>query len=540
MPTKESFVSSRLPTTGQLSWLLLFRLLVISLFLGGAILYRMRAPGASEPIIATLVFLVGFSYAQALVSAVFLKFLKPTQLMVHVQIIWDLLFVTAVIYLTGVSESIFSFLYILVIIYSAFLCSRRELLIIASASAILYGSLLDLQFYGYLPEMRGLPFATALSSRELLYQVFINVLAFFLTGLLGGALAMRLRASEVALERREVDVRELARLNQLILQNISSGLMMIEPDGRIRTFNPAAAAITGYHSGDVIGQMCTDIFPSIESASAEGKSLKRLEMDFIDSGGKGRILGYSITDVEGPNGQPQGRLITFQDLTEFKELEDKFERAQRLATVGRLASGMAHEIRNPLASISGSVQLLGSAQNLAPEDRRLMNIVVREAERLSRLLGEFLDYAKPPKPHPVQVPIGAFLDEILDLLAADPRWSGIRIHRDYGQEARLDFDKNQIRQALWNLLINAAEAMQGRGNLYVGADPGERSLCIEDDGPGIPETARDKIFDPFFTTKPTGTGLGLAMVFSTVEAHGGDLKLLEGAEGGARFVIRFP
>ncbi len=539
MSEKPSATTRVVPTARQLSWLLLFRIVVISLFLGGAIFFRMKSTSAPQAVIAGLILLAGLSYLQALGSAVSLSYFRPSRLMVQVQICWDLLFCTAIVYLTGGSDSIFSFLFILTIIYSAFLCSRRQLLIIASAAAILYGSLLDLQYYQLLPRVPGLPLAVGLSASKVLYQVFVNVSAFFLTGLLSGALAQRLRVSEAALRSREVDVQELARLNQMILENIGSGLMMIDNQGLIQTFNAAASALTGYSHEDLVGRHFSGLFPQLVINFTTQKPLRRQEMSFADKAGVQKIIGYGYSFVTDGGQGRESVLLTFQDLTEFKNLEQRYERAQRLAVVGRLASGMAHEIRNPLASISGSVQLLTHTPSLSADDLKLMNIVVREADRLSRLLGEFLDYAKPPKPRIQSVEVGRFMDDILDLLNSDPRCSQVEIHRDYDAGQVISFDPDQIRQSLWNLSINAIESMEGRGDLHIGVSAADKSIYIEDSGSGISPEMKGRIFDPFFTTKDHGTGLGLAMVYASMEAHGGEVTLLDGAMGGARFVLRF-
>jgi two-component system sensor histidine kinase PilS (NtrC family) len=219
-------------------------------------------------------------------------------------------------------------------------------------------------------------------------------------------------------------------------------------------------------------------------------------------------------------------------------MEEQLKWADRLAAVGRLASGMAHEIRNPLASISGSVQLLMDGSHVSDEDRRLMEIVVKEADRLSNLLTDFLIFARPTPPKPVEVDASALLDELADILIADSRFSGVKILREYPSGVRMHLDRQKFHQALWNLAINGAEAMASRGVLILGIDPDASAVYVEDSGPGISEDIRDKIFDPFFTTKDRGTGLGLATVYAIVEAHGGEIELASGAKGGIRFTIR--
>jgi two-component system sensor histidine kinase PilS (NtrC family) len=441
---------------------------------------------------------------------------------------------------TGGIESLFSFLFILVIISSSVFLTRKEVLLVASASAILYGSILDLQYYGYLPLVGGLYFPEQISDRDVFFAVFVNVLAFLLTALLSVTLAERLRRSELALEKKEIDYEELENLNQTILANISSGLMIVNSRGRIRSWNAAAEKITGYSLHEVYDREVREVFPHLEVYDGEFRVISRGEGRFPDQRGTQRVLGYASSLIKNPQDETLGLLITFQDLTHVKQLEEQLHRADRLAAVGQLASGMAHEIRNPLAAISGSVQLLMEGAHLTDENRRLKGIVVKEANRLSDLLTDFLLFARPSPPRFESVDVSILLDELADMVTADSRFSGLKICREYPQGTWMHLDRRLFSQALWNLVINGAEAREGEGTLHLGISPDARTVYVEDSGPGIPEGIRDRIFDPFFTTKARGSGLGLATEYSIVEAHGGRIEVAEAPAGGARFSIYLP
>ena len=214
--------------------------------------------------------------------------------------------------------------------------------------------------------------------------------------------------------------------------------------------------------------------------------------------------------------------------------------ADQQAAVGRLASGMAHEIRNPLASISGSVQMLLEGKDIGDEDRRLMQIVVSEADRLSLLLTDFLSFAKPPKPEPEVFSVADLCDIVADLLQTDQRFMNVDIVREYAFDSEVWADRKQMQQVLLDLAINAAEAMTAGGTLFIGFDPDVSSLYVEDTGPGIDAELAAHIFDPFFTTKETGTGLGLATVHTIVEEHGGYIDVGDGRQGGAKFMVSLP
>jgi two-component system sensor histidine kinase PilS (NtrC family) len=528
------------PSRHQVSWYLFLRVLVITLFLGGAIVYQIRR-GSEHPTLAYLYLLIVFSYLQSLASVVLLPRLKRVVIFIQTQVVWDILFSAALVYFTGGIASPFSFVFILVIVSAGIFLSRKELLFVASASAILYGSLLDLQYFDYLPLLKGLPFPEEIIGRDVFYAVFLNVLAFLFTALLSGSLAERLRKSEAALEKRDIDYGELEELNRTILRNIGSGLMIINSRGQIRLFNAAAAKITGYRIEDVYNRDVRKIFSGFEVLNGnEFQIVHRGEGAFTGPSGEAQILGYATSLVKDPQEKTLGLLVTFQDLTVLKDLEGQLKRADRLAAVGQLASGMAHEIRNPLASISGSVQLLMEGEHVPPDERRLMGIVVREADRLSALLTDFLVFARPGKLELAEVDVSSLLDELADMVHADPRFSAIRIVREYPAGVRMLVGRRQFRQALLNLAINGAEAMEEGGVLRLGVDPADSAVYVEDTGPGIPESIREKIFDPFFTTKDRGTGLGLATVYTIVEAHHGIVQVSPGKTGGTRMTVRLP
>jgi len=531
---------SAAPFRRHLVWFLFCRVLVITLLLGGTILFQLRSPGrVPHSALSPLYLLVIVSYIQAAFSAALLPRIRGGRLFTQAQIVWDLLFAFSLIYLTGGIDSPFAFLFILVILCASVFWSRKELLLVASASAILYGSLLDLQFYGYLPDI-GQVTPQSIDSRSVFYAVFVNVIAFFMTALLSGTLAERLRRSQQALFRREIDFAELETLNRAILASIGSGLLMINPHGKIRAFNRGAERITGYTLEDVYDRDVREVFPGFAVFSGGFHIVKRGETSCRGKDGSHKVLGYASSFVQGDGDAAQGLLVTFQDLTRFKEMEEQLKRADRLAAAGQLATGMAHEIRNPLASISGSVQLLMEGEHVSEQDRRLMRIVVKEAERLSGLLSDFLHYARPVPPRRESTDISDLLDELADMTGVDPRFTDVEIVREYGARTQMVLDRQQMLQALWNLAINGAEAMPEGGKLYLGIGPALGTLFVEDSGVGVPESLRGRIFDPFFTTKERGTGLGLATVYAIVNAHGGQIEVSPGRNSGSRFVVHLP
>ncbi len=524
----------------SLTWYLACRTAVITFLLGGAAVFYVRGT-TQRDVIVPLFLLIAISYFAALLSALILKYFKRLRHFTEMQIVWDLLFVTVLILLTGGVESVFSFAYLLIIVFTSFLLTRRMTIIVAACSTILFGGILDLQYFGYLEFLNlGRP----LSDGTFLSVIFVHSVAFFLTAGLSGTLAERWRQSEAQLHKKTVDYADLEKMNRTILAHISSGLMLVGPLGRIRSFNRAAEDITGFSLLDVYDQDAVKFFPGLVSAlRTNAAPASRAECRFTNKSGDTLILGYATTPARGNQGEFLGTLVTFQDLTQLKKVEEDLKRADRLAAVGRLAAGMAHEIRNPLAAISGSVQMLMESSTVRKDDLGLMEIVVKEADRLNSLLTDFLTFARPKVPVKHRHNVITIVDELVNMLQGDRRFCNIDIRISTSGDAVLvDLDRDMVFQILWDLAVNAMEAMEGRGILrfVIQANKGDDIYAIvEDSGPGISEDIKGRIFEPFFSTKETGTGLGLASVYSVMEMHGGRVTVEQSELGGARFLLCF-
>ena len=542
LPSTLSWLGCQRLTPKLMSWFLGIRMLVISLFLGGSIVFQIQGnAGQQWAALRYFYALIAIAFFQALISLVCVKKFGPMRWLAQAQIAWDLLFATFLIYLTGGIASLFSSFYILVILSSVLLLSRRDVLLVASAAAILYGSLINLQYYRVFPSFPGGSVFTEVDGVETLYTLFINVFAFLIVGVLGGLLVSRLRHSEDVRQKIEIDYGELERLNRAILANMTSGLLIVDRQLRIRSLNNASEEMLGGRFSELYNADVSSFLPG-HSLLVDGQFqvITRGEGALVDRSGYSRPVGYNTTILTDPSQKVDGLLITFQDLTHLKEMEERLKRTDRLAAVGQLAAGLAHEIRNPLASISGSVQLLTENTTLGSEDRHLMNIVVKEADRLNHLLQEFLLFARPSRPEKQWFKAAELVHELTDLCVGDKRFAAIEVTRSCPPDALLYGDRKQLRQAVWNLLINAAEAMPSGGRLLFTYDSSSQDLIVADSGEGVPQELRQKIYDPFFTTKDHGTGLGLATVHSIIEAHGGTLELENSIGGGAKFIIHLP
>lgn len=517
----------------QIGWYLGGRVLTAALILIATVTYQQlnQSNLDFDPLhwlyLAALLFSI-----ESLAAFVLSRYLRRFELFLQSQITWDLLFSTLMVFLTGGIESPFVFLFILVILSASVFFQQRQTLIVAAASAILYGSLINLQYFGYLPLLSSsLP-----AAHTVLYAVYANILAFFLTAFLGGTLAARLRISEEALKEKEVDYEELDRLNRAIVANIGSGLMTINPAGQIRVFNQGAERITGLQQSDVYDRDVRVIFPELKIYDGSFIPTPRNEGFFIDRNGKKLTLGFTTTLIAGVNKKEDNLLVSFQDLSHLIEIEEQLRRNDRLVAVGQLSAGLAHEIRNPLASISGSVQLLLEGGSMSAHDQRLLEIVLREVGRLNLLLSDFLRFARPTPPALERHDLALIFDELIEVVRSDPRFSRIQFLKEYGS-AEFLCDGGQLRQALLNLIINAAEALNGIGTIRLYADSATALIRVEDSGPGFLPEAKKQLFNPFFTTKENGTGLGLATVHAIVSAHDGKIKVAKSSLGGVAFIV---
>jgi two-component system sensor histidine kinase PilS (NtrC family) len=454
-------------------------------------------------------------------------------------------------------------MYILTIINAAIMLYRRGGLLIASASSIGYGSLLDLQYFGIIH-----PYYTRAS--ELMtytigyyfYTLLMNIAAFYLVAFLSSYLAEELRRSGVKLQAKQYDLDQLELLNRNIVQSINTGLITLNNQLEISYINPAAEQISGFGYGDLEGIHISDIFPTIvpylsisdKKGGHDGmqQPQKAIDVDFDRRDGIRLQLGFSQSILKDPGGDEIGLILIFQDLTEFRQMQDQVRRMDRLAVVGELAAGIAHEIKNPLASLSGSIQMLRDEVDFGPMQQRLMDITMREAERLNALVNEFLLFSRPEKAVDRSVEVNEVIDDTLEMLKNSPELSRpIRIEKTLSRNLWVHIDSQRLQQVIWNLVLNAVQEMKNSGRLSVattirakrGSGDAQEKLAeisISDTGPGILPENQGKVFDPFYTTKDQGTGLGLTIVHRIVENYDGKIFLDSDGHSGTTFTLHFP
>jgi two-component system sensor histidine kinase PilS (NtrC family) len=404
--------------------------------------------------------------------------------------------------------------------------------------------------WGWLPPSR-------LTVAETFQTFGVYALALLVVGILGGALAEQLQHADLSLREKEQGLTRLQAFHENIVHSISSGVFTADAAGCITSFNPAAQEATGYTNAHVFGRPWREVFnwhpqqQSDEQFSGALSTITRFEVECKRADGNRLILGMTLSPLH-EQGEQTGLVGVFKDLTQIRDLEEEMRRKEWLASLGEMSAGMAHEIRNPLGALAGAMQMLRKDAIEDETNRRLMDIVIREANRLDNIITEFLRYARPPALNLVEHDLNKVLAETLDLVQHEARSrSKIKIVTSLATGPLTALvDQDQLRQVFWNMATNAFEAMPDGGQLTISTgrrhvDAGGRQgdvieVAFQDTGEGIPPQNLDKIFLPFFTTKKQGSGLGLAAVHRIVDLHGGWMKVESQERQGSRFVVCMP
>ena len=539
----------------RLLTLIAVRVVLSTLLLGWAVLIQLSRPGSFP--VDPFFFLIGLTYGLSVVYLATLRYAEDHGWLVDLQFAADALVVSAFIFVTGGVTSYFSSLYVLPIIAASSIRFGRTAIQVATLSAVLYLALVTAQYvpHDYLPTLllRVTPATELPSLRFAQYTVFINLFGFLAVAWLSRSLAESLRSAGAKLEDASHQIEDLRAFNEYVIDSLLSGLVSADADRRIRTFNRAAAVITGVSAEQAVGvdatellQMPAHLRPSLDTLT-EAQSLR---VDLIYKTGDGRLidLGLTVTTIAFPDGRP-GYLFVFQDVTTMKRLEREARLRQRLAAVGEMAAGIAHEIRNPLASMSGSIQLLREELPLSDEQAQLMDIVLRESERLNQTIGSFLAYARPQRAAASRLDVRTVVEDAAALLrnSAEVRDTH-RVDIDVPlKPVWYDADENQVRQIIWNLATNGLRAMKEGGRLLLSvceqgdaAGRPEVVLAVQDQGCGIPADEIDSIFQPFRSTFERGTGLGLATVHRIVTDYNGTIDVSSTVGSGTTMRVRLP
>jgi two-component system, NtrC family, sensor histidine kinase PilS len=459
----------------------------------------------------------------------------------------DALLITGIVTASGGPRSVFIPLYVMLVVGSCFVLSRAGGLVVAVMCSLLY----VLPVFGrtVLPFLEiGTPGEN--TAVEIL-TVFMNAGVLVVVAVLTGALAERYHELHQDMEDQRKHLSDIQAFRDLIFESVGSGLVGVDPNGRVTAFNRAAESITGVRAGEAVDQPWEAIFgrgvnlEEVRQAVSEGREpAPRYEFRLRRRDGLEVPVGISFRSLRSGTGDVAGLIGVCQDLSSIKQMEQRMRQADRLAAVGRLSANMAHEIRNPLASISGAVEAL--SRDLPPDHTRgqLVEIVLRESARLNQIVGDFLEYARPAPMVLLEINMAELLDEVLLLIEHRSLPANLKVVREYGDTLPTRADPQRFRQAVWNLCLNAVQAMPEGGELRVSVrslrERGRLQLSIADTGQGISDSDLPHIFEPFFSTKPEGSGIGLALVYRVVEEHGGSIEVRSRIGEGTTFVLTLP
>ena len=539
----------------RVAWLIAVRAILSTVLLGSATYMQIRAPGSDE--FDPFFFLIGLIFALTIAYALTLRLVAARRWLIDVQLAGDAIIVSAFIYFTGGVTSYFALLYVLPIVAGSIVQYRRGGLFVAMVSSILYSEIVVGQYLsaaGVLSRVWAAGYSVALPPGSAAqYIAALNVFGFFAVALLSGSLAERVRSASLRLEQASNQIADLQALNQHVIDSLPSGLATTDVGLRILTFNRGAETITGVSFRSAVGRTIDQVLQLSASAMDDIQrdlgtmTTRRHEFHHRTGDGRDIEIGLGATLLQAAGGRA-GYLFAFQDITKIKKLERDAAMQQRLVAVGEMAAGIAHEIRNPLASMSGSIQILRQDLPLTSEQEQLMDIVLRESERLNTTIRSFLAYARPQRPQIVRLDVRRALNDTALLLR-----NSADLHERHVIEVDLphadlpyDADEGQLKQIVWNLATNGLRAMPDGGHLRLGAaiearaDAGDLVLTVEDEGAGIPQDELAKLFQPFHGRFAQGTGLGLAIVHRIVTDYHGRIDISSEVGRGTTVAVRLP
>ena len=519
-----------------LTWLVKVRVLILMVLLAIELAVIRLTPSP----VPVMPFLTGM--VLWFVLSLFFLFLVSVwsehRLQAILQVLADLGMVTLVVHLTGGIDSSLNFLYPLVIVVAAMLLPRTWAYLSAALAFILFGAVLELDYYGIIPSYA----SSHPKLKALQVVVFVNLFAYFAIAYLAGLLMTKLRQVDVQLKTASGALEDLQALHENIVQSMSGGVITTGPDGRITLVNRAAQQLLELSEIELHGRAVAELFQDPLPSIGAGRGGAEVRYASPNAFRKTFRVMVSVLNVTARG--DLGFVYAFDDLTEIRRLEREMRMQDRLAAVGRLAAAIAHEIRNPLTSIAGSVSMLSDTSALSQEEKHLLQIVTRESDRLNAIITDFLAYSRGKQYRFERVNLLPLLEDTLTLLEhrLNAENTGIRVQRAFQtREAWVLADGDKLKQVFWNFCENAVRAMQkGGGTLAVAL--GERAadweITFADTGPGMPPQQTEKIFEPFQSNFEGGTGLGLAIVYQIVQAHEGKVWARSETGKGTSFVLR--
>lgn len=528
----------------RLKHLMGFRLVMVTTLLLAAAF--VEAVSSDLAPVNPLYFLVGATYFLTVLYAVALNTL-PYTLQVYGQVIGDLLIITGLVYLTGGLRTGFILLYPISVLVGSVLLHRGRGFVLGGLAALFYAAVTAAVRSGLIPA-EGLSAVLVLPAKQVVYSIFVTAVVCLTVAMIGSYFSQSLRSVGERLEVASEEVADLRELNAVMVASIHSGLMTCDSAGRILYVNPFGESILGATSAALRGRSLRAVFgtPLLDAAAlrvrVESEDLARLEVRFERGDGKAVQLGISVSSLA--TARPGEYLLAFQDLTEIKRLEGEVRTNEKLALMGEMAAYLAHEIRNPLGSISGSAQVLMTDANVSPDQRRLLGIITRESGRLSETLNRVLAQTRIPPATREPVDVGPVIAEAVTLLRNASEVGerhAVEFETDEGPHVCLA-NPDEVAQVFWNLARNGLEAMPQGGTLRVElrARADEIVLSVRDEGRGMGREEHSRLFQPLASGFPVGGGLGLAIVHRIVRDHRGSIQVRRLPTKGTQVEVRLP
>ncbi len=449
------------------------------------------------------------------------------------QLYFDILVITLLVYFSGGITSPLYFLYILPIIIASFFLSKKEAFYIAALSFIVLGIMSDLMYLGLLPFYSTM-FVSTITLPTFIYNIIMSFFGFMLVAALTSWYFEKVKEQREELRVVQNNLRDISMLNRVVLDKIGSGFLISDESGNLITFNATARELLKIEGNRRVGE----IFGLTESTDSLLIKVAAGSGYYFEKEIDGRHLGISVSEIREIYSFKSVLAFIIMDLTDQKEFEMELKRKEHMAQIGEMVAGITHEIRNPLASISGAVQFLMKDLHLPEEHKKLMDIIVKESNRLSHSIEELLTFTKERPVERENFEMAPLLNEVIDL--AEHRNRGVEFVRNYSTACIINADRNRMTQIIWNLVNNAVKAVKNSGKveIIVGDEP-DSHLIVKDNGIGMDEEERDRIFTPFYSTFTAGFGLGMAIVKRSLDEHGFTIEVKSVKGEGTEIVIWF-
>lgn len=490
---------------------ILFGLVLISAFVG----IFFKTPFPTAPIMISLIIAVGFS-----LSSFYLIRVVKFRTAIYLQMAVDMMVITLLVYFSGGISSPFYFLYILPIIVSAIFLTRTETIYVATVAFIMFGILADLMFLQVVPQFSGLP-PERVPLATFVYNLVMSFIAFSAVALISSTYFEKIRATDEKLKNVRENLEDLLQLNNTVLDRMHNGFVTCDHNGKAISYNEIGRKMLRLdQKRNVLSSLLTHNDVERIRNREDVRSGYYIEKEI-----NGKVLGITITRLTGLYAMEEVFVFIMTDLSDKKRIEQELKEREHLALIGEMAAGLAHEIRNPLASISGSVQFLRGEMKVAPEYSNLMEIIVKESSRLSKSIENFLEFTKTAPVEKESMELHTKVMDVVRLLRTTHPKVQFKCRCEPG--LTVTADPTQISQVIWNLLNNAVKAVAEAGNVEVAVyrESAGVTLSVRDDGVGMSPAERDRIFLPFFSRFTSGIGLGMSMVKRILDSHGFSIQV---------------